>query len=104
MLAPQRVVGGSSSDAWRAAPAVNAFIQDLQPFVIGLQNRNPDFEDMLRANALTLEKVIAKDHSINWFKSLTRIIQARRYQQEADAAFESASEILLPGSKGEAAA
>jgi len=104
MIVLNELVRGTGFDAWTGAPAVNAFIQDLQPLVIGLQNRNPDFEDMLRANALTLEKVIAKDHSINWFKSLTRIIQARRYQQEADAAFESASEILLPGSKGEAAA
>jgi hypothetical protein len=51
---------------------------------------------MLRANRLRLEKVIAKDHSVDWFKSLTRIVQARRYQQEAYSAFESASRILLP--------
>jgi hypothetical protein len=33
---------------------------------------------------------------VDWFKSLTRIIQARRYQQEAHEAFEAAAEILLP--------
>ncbi len=68
------------------------------------QNRNPDFEDMLRANTLTLEKVINKKHSISWFHSLTRIVQARRYQQEAHNAFESASHILLPSDKTEMAA
>jgi hypothetical protein len=75
---------------------VRAFVAAAKPTVIGMQNRNPDFEDMLRANGLTLERVVGKDHSVDWFKSLTRIVQARRYQQEAYSAFESASQILLP--------
>jgi hypothetical protein len=87
---------GTGFDAWTDTPEVKAFVAAAKPKVIGLQNRNPDFEDMLRANRLTLEKVIAKDHSVDWFKSLTRIVQARRYQQEAYGAFESASQILLP--------
>jgi hypothetical protein len=74
---------------------VKVFVAAAKPEVIGLQNRNPNFEDMLRANRLTLEKVITKDHSIDWFKSLSRVVQARRYQQEAYSAFESASQILL---------
>ncbi|PWT86357.1 MAG: hypothetical protein C5B58_01530 [Acidobacteria bacterium] len=69
--------------------------------MITLQNRNPDFEDMLRANALTLEKVISKRHEIDWFKSLTRVMQARRYQQEAFDAFETVAELLIPARKQE---
>jgi hypothetical protein len=48
---------------------VKAFVAAAKPEVIGLQNRNPNFEDMLRANRLTLEKVITKDHSIDWLKA-----------------------------------
>jgi hypothetical protein len=48
--------------------------------------------------------VISREHSISWFRSLTRIVQARRYQQEAYSAFESASHILLPSDKTEMAA
>jgi len=59
-------------------------------------NRNPDFEDMLRANHLTLEKVISRSHPVDWFHSLTRIVQGRRYRQEAYDAFDSVSHILLP--------
>jgi hypothetical protein len=59
---------------------------------------------MLRAHHLTLEKVINKDHSIEWFHSLTRVIQARRYQQEAYTAFETAAHILLPSGEAQAAA
>ena len=75
---------------------MKSFAEALKPLVIGLQNRNPEFEDMIRANALTLEKVMEKNHSVDWFKSLARIIQARRYQQEVYAAFDVAAEILVP--------
>jgi hypothetical protein len=50
---------------------------------------------------LTLEKVISKRHEIDWFKSLTRVIQARRYQQEAYDAFETVAELLIPARKQE---
>ena len=96
LIVLNELVRGTGFDAWTDAPEVRAFVATATPKVIGLQNRNPDFEDMLRANRLTLERVIAKDHSIEWFKSLTRIVQARRYQQEAYSAFESASQILVP--------
>jgi hypothetical protein len=96
LIVLNELVRGTGFDAWTSTPEVRAFVATAQPKVIGLQNRNPDFEDMLRANRLTLERVIAKDHSLDWFKSLTRIVQARRYQQEAYSAFESASQILLP--------
>lgn len=96
LIVLNELVRGTGFDAWTGADAVKAFAEALQPLVIGLQNRNPDFEDMLRANALTLERVMAKDHPVDWFKSLARIIQARRYQQEAYAAFDVAAEILLP--------
>ena len=96
LIVLNELVRGTGFDAWTDTPEVRAFVATATPKVIGLQNRNPDFEDMLRANRLTLERVIAKDHSIEWFKSLTRIVQARRYQQEAYSAFESASQILVP--------
>jgi hypothetical protein len=96
LIVLNELLRGTGFDAWTDTPEVKAFVAAAKPKVIGLQNRNPDFEDMLRANRLTLEKVIAKDHSVDWFKSLTRIVQARRYQQEAYSAFESASQILLP--------
>jgi hypothetical protein len=96
LIVLNELVRGTGFDAWTGIPEVRAFVATAQPKVIGLQNRNPDFEDMLRTNRLTLERVIAKDHSVDWFKSLTRIVHARRYQQEAFSAFESTSEILLP--------
>ena len=96
LIVLNELLRGTGFDAWTDTPEVKAFVAAAKPKVIGLQNRNPDFEDMLRANRLTLEKVIAKDHSVDWFKSLTRIVQARRYQQEAYGACESASQILLP--------
>jgi hypothetical protein len=96
LIALNELVRGTGFDSWTGTPEVKAFVATAKARVIGLQNRNPDFEDMLRANRLTLERVIAKDHSVDWFKSLTRIVQARRYQQEAYSAFESAAEILLP--------
>ncbi len=98
------LVRGTGFDAWCTTPQVNEFVASAQPSIIAFQNRNPDFEDMLRANHLTLEKVINKEHSISWFHSLTRIVQARRYQQEAYNAFESTSHILLPSDKTEMAA
>ena len=105
LIVLNELVRGTGFDAWTDTPEVRAFVATAKPKVVGLQNRNPDFEDMLRANGLTLERVIAKDHSVDWFKSLTRIVQARRYQQEAYSAFESASQILLPsGGTGLAAA
>src|SRR6266481_7569030 len=105
LIVLNELVRGTGFDAWCTPPQVNEFIAAAKPKVVDLQNRNPDFEDMLRANGLTLERVIAKDHSVDWFKSLTRIVQARRYQQEAYSAFESASQILLPsGGTGLAAA
>jgi CobQ/CobB/MinD/ParA nucleotide binding domain len=104
LIVLNELVRGTGFDAWCTAPQVNEFIAAAQPSVIVFQNRNPDFEDMLRANHLTLEKVISREHSISWFRSLTRIVQARRYQQEAYSAFESASHILLPSDKTEMAA
>ena len=104
LIVLNELVRGTGFDAWCTAPQVNEFIAAAQPSVIAFQNRNPDFEDMLRANHLTLEKVISREHSINWFHSLTRIVQARRYQQEAYSAFESASHVLLPSEKTEMAA
>jgi hypothetical protein len=83
---------------------VNEFVAAANPSVIAFQNRNPDFEDMLRANHLTLEKVVDRGHSISWFHSLTRIVQARRYRQEAYTAFESVSDVLLPSHEAEIAA
>ncbi len=104
LIVLNELVRGTGFDAWCTAPQVNEFIAAAQPSVIAFQNRNPDFEDMLRANHLTLEKVISREHLISWFHSLTRIVQARRYQQEAYSAFESASHILLPSDKTEMAA
>jgi hypothetical protein len=57
---------------------------------------------MLRANHLTLEKVINRRHSVDWFHSLTRVVQGRRYRQEAYDTFESVSHILLPSDQTEA--
>jgi len=82
---------------------VQEFVTRTAPAIIALQNRNPDFEDMLRANHLTLEKVISRSHPVDWFHSLTRIVQGRRYRQEAYDAFESVSHILLPSDQAEAA-
>jgi CobQ/CobB/MinD/ParA nucleotide binding domain len=104
LIVLNELVRGTGFDAWCTAPQVNEFIAAARPSVIAFQNRNPDFEDMLRANQLTLEKVISRQHSISWFQSLTRIVQARRYQQEAYRAFESASHVLLPSDKAEMAA
>ena len=97
------LVRGTGFDAWCTTPAVKDFVATTKPAVVSLQNRNPDFEDMLRANHLTLERVISREHSVAWFHSLTRIVQARRYQQEAYTAFESAAHILLPAGNTEAA-
>jgi CobQ/CobB/MinD/ParA nucleotide binding domain len=104
LIVLNELVRGTGFDAWCTTPQVNEFVASAQPSIIAFQNRNPDFEDMLRANHLTLEKVINKEHSISWFHSLTRIVQARRYQQEAYNAFESTSHILLPSDKTEMAA
>ena len=104
LIVLNELVRGTGFDAWCTTPQVNEFVTAAKPSVIAFQNRNPDFEDMLRANHLTLEKVINRTHSISWFHSLTRIVQARRYQQEAYTAFESVSHILLPSDKAEMAA
>ncbi len=104
LIVLNELVRGTGFDAWCTTPQVNEFVASAKPSIIAFQNRNPDFEDMLRANHLTLEKVINKEHSISWFHSLTRIVQARRYQQEAYNAFESTSHILLPSDKTEMAA
>jgi CobQ/CobB/MinD/ParA nucleotide binding domain len=98
------LVRGTGFDAWCTTPQVNEFVAAAKPSVIAFQNRNPDFEDMLRANHLTLEKVVDRGHSISWFHSLTRIVQARRYQQEAHTAFESVSDLLLPSHQAKIAA
>lgn len=98
------LVPGTGFDAWCTTPQVNEFVAAAKPSVIAFQNRNPDFEDMLRANHLTLEKVVDRGHSISWFHSLTRIVQARRYQQEAYTTFESVSDVLLPSHQAEIAA
>ncbi len=104
LIVLNELVRGTGFDAWCTAPQVNEFMAAARPSLIAFQNRNPDFEDMLRANHLTLEKVITREHSISWFHSLTRIVQARRYQQEAYSAFESASHVLLQSDKTEMAA
>ena len=103
LIVLNELVRGSGFDAWCTAPEVQEFVTRTAPAIIALQNRNPDFEDMLRANHLTLEKVINRRHSVDWFHSLTRIVQGRRYQQEAYDAFESVSHILLPSDETEAA-
>jgi hypothetical protein len=103
LIVLNELVRGSGFDAWCTTPEVQEFVTRTAPAIIALQNRNPDFEDMLRANHLTLEKVINRRHSVDWFHSLTRIVQGRRYQQEAYDAFESASHILLPSDQTEAA-
>ena len=104
LIVLNELVRGTGFDAWCTTPQVSEFVASAKPSIIAFQNRNPDFEDMLRANHLTLEKVINKEHSISWFHSLTRIVQARRYRQEAYSAFESTSRILLPSDKTEMAA
>src|SRR5260221_2101421 len=104
LIVLNELVRGTGFDAWCTAPQVNEFIAAAQPSVIAFQNRNPDFEDMLRANHLTLEKVISRQHSISWFHSLTRIVQARRDQQQAYNAFEAASHVLWPTDTPEVAA
>jgi hypothetical protein len=96
LIVLNELVRGSGFDAWCTTPEVQEFVTRTAPAIVALQNRNPDFEDMLRANHLTLEKVIDRRHSVDWFHSLTRIVQGRRYQQEAYDAFESVSHILLP--------
>ena len=103
LIVLNELVRGSGFDAWCTATEVQEFVTRTAPAIIALQNRNPDFEDMLRANHLTLEKVINRRHSVDWFHSLTRIVQGRRYQQEAYHAFESVSHILLPSDQTEAA-
>jgi hypothetical protein len=103
LIVLNEIVRGTGFDAWCTTSEVKKFVVTTKPSVITLQNRNPDFEDMLRANHLTLEKVISRDHSVDWFHSLTRIVQARRYQQEAYNAFESAAHILLPSGQPEVA-
>ena len=103
LIVLNELVRGSGFDAWCTTPEVQEFVTRTAPAIIALQNRNPDFEDMLRANHLTLEKVINRAHSVDWFHSLTRIVQGRRYQQEAYDAFESVSHILLPSDQIEAA-
>ena len=103
LIVLNELVRGSGFDAWCTTPEVQEFVTRTAPAIIGLQNRNPDFEDMLRANHLTLEKVINRRHPVDWFHSLTRIVQGRRYQQEAYDAFESVSHILLPSDQTEAA-
>ena len=103
LIVLNELVRGSGFDAWCTTPEVKEFVTRTAPAIIALQNRNPDFEDMLRANHLTLEKVINRRHSVDWFHSLTRIVQGRRYQQEAYDAFESVSHILLPSDQTEAA-
>jgi CobQ/CobB/MinD/ParA nucleotide binding domain len=101
LIVLNELVRGSGFDAWCTTPEVQEFVTRTAPAIIALQNRNPDFEDMLRANHLTLEKVINRRHSVDWFHSLTRIVQGRRYQQEAHDAFESVSHILLPSDQTE---
>jgi CobQ/CobB/MinD/ParA nucleotide binding domain len=103
LIVLNELVRGSGFDAWCTTPEVQEFVTRTAPAIIALQNRNPDFEDMLRANHLTLEKVINRRHSVDWFHSLTRIVQGRRYQQEAYDAFESVSHILLPSDQTESA-
>ena len=103
LIVLNELVRGSGFDAWCTTPEVQEFVTRTAPAIIALQNRNPDFEDMLRANHLTLEKVINRRHSVDWFHSLTRIVQARRYRQEAYDAFEFVSHILLPSDQTEAA-
>ena len=103
LIVLNELVRGSGFDAWCTTPEVQEFVTRTAPAIIALQNRNPDFEDMLRANHLTLEKVINRRHSVDWFHSLTRIVQGRRYQQEANDAFESVSHILLPSDQTESA-
>jgi hypothetical protein len=103
LIVLNELVRGSGFDAWCTTPEVQEFVTRTAPAIIALQNRNPEFEDMLRANHLTLEKVINRRHSVDWFHSLTRIVQGRRYQQEAYDAFESVSHILLPSDQTEAA-
>jgi len=103
LIVLNELVRGSGFDAWCTTPEVQEFVTQTAPAIVALQNRNPDFEDMLRANHLTLEKVINRRHSVDWFHSLTRIVQGRRYQQEAYDAFESVSHILLPSDQTEAA-
>jgi len=103
LIVLNELVRGSGFDAWCTTPEVQEFVTRTRPAIIALQNRNPDFEDMLRANHLTLEKVINRRHSVDWFDSLTRIVQARRYRQEAYDAFESAAHILLPSNRTEPA-
>lgn len=98
LIVLNELVRGTGFDAWTGAPPVRSFCEALHPAIVAFQNRNPDFEDMLRSHALTLERVILRQHEVEWFKSLTRIIQARRYQQEAYDAFDAAAAILLPGS------
>ena len=102
LIVLNELVRGSGFDAWCTTPEVQEFVTRTAPAIIALQNRNPDFEDMLRANHLTLEKVISRRHSVDWFHSLTRIVQGRRYQQEAYDAFDSVSHILLPSDQTEA--
>jgi hypothetical protein len=102
LIVLNELVRGSGFDAWCTTPEVQEFVTRTAPAIIALQNRNPDFEDMLRANHLTLEKVINRRHSVDWFHSLTRIVQGRRYQQEAYDAFESVSHILMPSGQTEA--
>ncbi len=103
LIVLNELVRNSGFDAWCTTSEVQEFVTRTAPAIIALQNRNPDFEDMLRANHLTLEKVINRRHSVDWFHSLTRIVQGRRYQQEAYDAFESVSHILLPSDQTEAA-
>src|SRR5258708_25072045 len=104
LIVLNELVRATGFDAWCTTPQVNEFVTSAKPSIIAFQNRNPDFEDMLRANHLTLEKVINKEHSISWFNSLTRIVQSLRYQQPPYNPFQSSPHILSPSDKAEMAA
>ena len=60
--------------------------------------RLQEFEAELRNHTLTLDQVIERKTKIPYFNRTRCVVNARRYQRELFAGFESASELLLPPS------
>jgi len=88
----------SKFEYWHSEPAVPRFIEAFSPQIVIMKSRLQDFQAELRNHSVTLQQVIDGKTNVPFFKKTRCLVNARRYQRDLFAGFESASKILLPSS------
>ncbi len=87
---------GCNFEYWHGVPAVEEFIEKLNPTVITMKSRLQELQAEMRNHSTTLQQIINREAEIPYFNKTRNRVRATAYQRDLFAGFEKASNILLP--------